>query len=140
MTIKPYATTPKLTRQECDGLFQSPTDRIDLRALTEADIMPLIRVVQNFLMRNGYEALKKNVYIKPEDLAQRWDLSISCLNNWRLHGVGPIYMKTGPGPKASVRYPLFGKYGVLDHEQRKHFFSTEDERMQSVSNMEGRVA
>lgn len=140
MTAKPYTTTPKLTREECDGLFLPNVDRIDLRMLRDSDIPILLRVMQNHLTRNGHEILNNNIYIKPDDLADRWQMSISCLNAWRLYGVGPVYMKTGPGPKANVRYPMLGKHGILEFERRHHFVSTEDERMQSAVSAEGRAA
>ena len=68
-----------------------------------------------------------NVFLKPEALAKRWELSISCLNHWRFTGGGPTYIKTGPGPKAQVRYPLFGVNGVLMFERERMFHSTAQE-------------
>lgn len=136
MTAKPYAKTPKLTRAECEGLFLPNIDRIDLRALRDGDIPILLRVIQNYLTRHGYESLSTNIYIKPDDLANRWQMSISCLNAWRINAVGPVYMKTGPGSKANVRYPMLGKHGVLEFERTHHFASTQDERIQqSLSNV-----
>jgi hypothetical protein len=49
-------------------------------------------------MAHGITVVTDNLFLKPEHLAQRWELSISCLNNWRFTGGGPIYIKTGPGP------------------------------------------
>lgn len=97
---------------------------INLHALTASDITPIFDALNNYLQQQGLALITDNVFLKPEMLAKRWELSISCLNNWRFSGGGPTYIKTGPGPKAQVRYPMFGENGVLDFERQRHYRST----------------
>ncbi len=35
--------------------------------------------------------------ITPETLADRWNLSIATLSQWRWNGRGPVYLKIGRG-------------------------------------------
>ena len=130
------ALVETITYTSEDGLFLSPMDRIDLHALRQADIAPLLKILQKFLQRNGYSVITQNIFMKPEHVAQRWGLSISCLNNWRYVGDGPIYMKTGPGPKAQVRYPLLGHGGILDFEQKCGFISRGDEQQGALHSLQ----
>ena len=87
-------------------------------------------------MAHGITVVTDNLFLKPEHLAQRWELSISCLNNWRFTGGGPIYIKTGPGPKANVRYPILGAGGVLEFEQQRCFRSTTEESQRLAASSE----
>lgn len=101
---------------------------IDLHAIKAADIPLILEAVNRFFLDNGLHVITDNVFLRPDMLAKRWELSISCLNNWRFTGGGPLYMKTGPGPKAKVRYPILGRHGVLDFEQQHLFRSTTQDK------------
>ncbi len=101
--------------------------QVDLNALKPADIPQIFDALTSYFQRHGLALVTDNVFLKPEALAKRWELSISCLNHWRFTGGGPIYIKTGPGPKAQVRYPLFGANGVLMFERERMFQSTAQE-------------
>jgi hypothetical protein len=100
---------------------------VDLESLSPGDIPAILQAVHRYLMQNGLALITENVFLKPEALARRWELTISCLNNWRFTGGGPHYIKTGPGPKAQVRYPLMGNHGVMEFEEKHCFHSTSEE-------------
>jgi hypothetical protein len=100
---------------------------INLDALSASDISPIFNALHHYLRQHGLALVTDNVFLKPENLAKRWGLSISCLNNWRFTGGGPVYIKTGPGPKAQVRYPMLGENGVLMFEQKRMYRSTAQE-------------
>lgn len=100
---------------------------VNLEELTSADIPAVLEAVHRYLTANGLALITENIFLKTEALARRWELSASCLNHWRFTGGGPIYIKTGPGPKAQVRYPLLGKNGVMDFEERRLYRSTAQE-------------
>lgn len=101
---------------------------IDLDALKATDIPVILEAMQQYFLDHGLHVITDNVFMRPDILAKRWELSISCLNNWRFTGGGPLYMKTGPGPKAKVRYPMLGRHGVLDFEQQHLFRSTTQDK------------
>ena len=101
--------------------------QIDLDALTPNEVPALIAALQRIILNSNFSLISENIFLKPEMLAARWDISISCLNNWRLTGEGPHYMKVGPGPKAQVRYPLIGERGILAFEAARTFASTTQE-------------
>jgi hypothetical protein len=101
--------------------------QIDLSNLQPADIPQIFDALTSYFQRHGLALVTDNVFLKPEALSKRWELSISCLNHWRFTGGGPVYIKTGPGPKAQVRYPLFGENGVLMFERQRLFQSTAQE-------------
>jgi hypothetical protein len=100
---------------------------IDLDDLTPRDVQNIFDAVNLYLQQNGLSLITDNVFLKPEMLAKRWELSISCLNNWRFTGGGPAYIKTGPGPKAQVRYPMLGENGILSFERQRLYRSTTEE-------------
>ena len=100
---------------------------INLDALSASDISPIFDALDYYFQRYGLALITDNVFLKPHSLAKRWSLSISCLNNWRFTGDGPAYIKTGPGPKAQVRYPMFGENGILEWERRRLYRSTAEE-------------
>ena len=100
---------------------------VDLESLSPGDSPALVEAVHRYLMQNGLALITENVFLKPEALARRWELSISCLNHWRFTGGGPHYIKTGPGPRAQVRYPLMGNHGVLQFEESRLYHSTTQE-------------
>lgn len=109
---------------------------IDLDNLQATDITPTLNALHRFFMAHGITVVTDNLFLKPEQLARRWELSISCLNNWRFTGGGPIYIKTGPGPKANVRYPILGAGGVLEFEQQRCFRSTTEESQRLAASSE----
>lgn len=100
---------------------------IDLDALKASDIPHILEAVNRHLLEQGLYAITDNIFVRPEVLAKRWELSLSCLSHWRFTGGGPLFMKTGPGPKAKVRYPLLGRNGVLDFESQRLYGSTAEE-------------
>lgn len=100
---------------------------IDLDALKVSDVPAVLEAVNQLLLTQGFHVITDNVFLRPDMLAKRWGLSLSCLGNWRYLGGGPFYMKTGPGLKAKVRYPMLGKNGVLDFEAQRLFNSTSAE-------------
>lgn len=40
----------------------------------------------------------------PKDLADRWQITVETLSNWRVKGSGPSYMKLGQGKQSKVMY------------------------------------
>ena len=86
---------------------------IDLQALKAADIPLILEAVNKFFLDHGLHVITDNVFMRPDMLAKRWELSISCLNNWRFTGGGPPYMKTWPGPEAKRRYPLLRQHPAI---------------------------
>lgn len=61
-------------------------------------------------------------FLNPFELANRWGLSAKTLQRWRLEGRGPVFAKMGK----RVSYPLHGKDGVLDYENRIIYRSTSE--------------
>jgi hypothetical protein len=41
----------------------------------------------------------------PQWVSEDLGITTSALAHWRVQGVGPKFIKLGPGPKAPVRYP-----------------------------------
>ena len=79
--------------------------QVDLDALGPADIPKVLEAVHRYLMENGLALITENIFLKTEALARRWELSESCLSHWRFTGGGPVYIKTGPGPKSAGALP-----------------------------------
>lgn len=52
-----------------------------------------------------------------QDLAKRWKISVKTLQDWRLRGNGPVFLKLGK----SVRYPL---EEILAYEEKNRATST----------------
>jgi phage terminase Nu1 subunit (DNA packaging protein) len=58
-----------------------------------------------------------DVYLTPVQLGQRWKMSTNTLQNWRVQGLGPKFVKMGEGRSSRVLYHLDD---VLTYEaQRK---------------------
>jgi hypothetical protein len=57
-------------------------------------------------------------YLTPEQLCERWKVSMRCLEKWRLEGKLPVYMKVQGSQKAIIRYPLHEENGVLALEKQ----------------------
>ncbi len=47
-----------------------------------------------------------NEILTPQQLAERWSMSVGTLQNWRLKGKGPSYIKLGEGRATKVLYRL----------------------------------
>lgn len=45
------------------------------------------------------------VYLTPEELADRWRVTVKTLANWRSNGTGPKYLKLGGKRNTRVMYP-----------------------------------
>ena len=101
--------------------------QIDLDHINPAEVPVILQALRRAIAMSQFSLVTEDIFLKPEMLAARWDISISCLNNWRLTGEGPNYVKVGPGPKAQVRYPLLGDKGVLDFEAARTYASTTQE-------------
>ncbi len=101
--------------------------QIDLNNITPADVPMILHALRRVIAMSQFSSVTEDIFLKPDMLAARWEISISCLNNWRLTGEGPSYVKVGPGPKAQVRYPLVGNWGVLDFEASRTYRSTTQE-------------
>ena len=107
---------------------------VDLESLSPGDIPSILEAVHRYLMTNGLALITENIFLKTESLARRWELSESCLNHWRFQGGGPFFMKTGPGPKAQVRYPLLGQNGIMHFEESHLFRSTAQDSANNTNN------
>lgn len=46
------------------------------------------------------------IFITPEQLAARWQMSKDTLANWRVKHTGPTYTKIGMGKNTKVLYKL----------------------------------
>jgi hypothetical protein len=46
------------------------------------------------------------VLLTTRELAERWRLTDWTLRQWRAHGIGPAYLRLGPGRASEVRYRL----------------------------------
>lgn len=44
-------------------------------------------------------------YLTPEELAQRWNVTVKTLANWRSKKQGPSYLKLGGKRNTRVMYP-----------------------------------
>lgn len=47
---------------------------------------------------------KRPALMKPAEVAAELGVKVGTLAKWRTQGVGPRFLKLGPGPKADVRY------------------------------------
>lgn len=47
-----------------------------------------------------------NEILTPQQLAERWSMSVGTLQNWRVKGKGPRYIKLGEGRATKVLYRL----------------------------------
>lgn len=72
-------------------------------------------------------------FLTPEELSERWGVTMRCLEKWRLQGKPPVYMKIQGSEKGSIRYPLYVKDGVLDAEAKWLRSSTTDVGNDDVS-------
>lgn len=61
-------------------------------------------------------------FLSELELANRWGLSPKTLQRWRSLGTGPLFAKFSK----KVGYPLDGRDGVLDWEQRILYRSTSE--------------
>lgn len=68
------------------------------------------------------QASAERCFISELELANRWGLSPKTLQRWRTLGKGPLFAKFSK----KVAYPLEGKGGVLDWEQRILYRSTSE--------------
>jgi hypothetical protein len=57
-------------------------------------------------------------YLTPEQLCERWQVSMKAIEKWRLEGKPPTYLKVQGTRCAVIRYPLHGDNGVLDVERK----------------------
>ena len=91
-----------------------------------SNINELIIALQNMIEQEGIKAITSNVYLLPEELAERWRIEPTCLGNWRVKGDGPVFMKLSEGLRAKVRYPLFGEKGIAALETKRLRSSTSE--------------
>ena len=47
-----------------------------------------------------------NEILTTQQLAERWSMSVGTLQNWRVKGKGPSYIKLGEGRATKVLYRL----------------------------------
>ena len=78
--------------------------------------------VQNHLKSMGLSIQ----HITPEQLCERWQVTMKTLEKWRLQGKPPVYLKLQGGQKSIIRYPLHTENGVLDVESKWLRSSTTD--------------
>lgn len=57
-------------------------------------------------------------YISPEELSERWNISVRTLEDWRLKGKPPVFMKIQGSHRAKIAYPLNAEGGVLEVEKQ----------------------
>ena len=79
-------------------------------------------IVQNHLKNIGLSIR----HITPEQLCERWQVTMKTLEKWRLQGKPPVYLKLQGGQKSIIRYPLHTENGVLDVESKWLRSSTTD--------------
>jgi hypothetical protein len=65
-------------------------------------------------------------FLTPEQLAERWQVTLKTLETWRQQGKPPIYMKVQGSKKALIRYPLAIENGVIAVEAQWLRSSTTD--------------
>ena len=46
----------------------------------------------------------ENQMLTPQEVSQLIKISVSTLENWRMQGRGPKFIKLGGGPRGHVRY------------------------------------
>jgi len=97
---------------------------INLAKLTPGDIPKILDAVNVYLVSTAYTPVTKNIFITTRQLALRWEISASRLNQYRVIGEGAPYTKIGTGIRGKVRYPLLGKMGLLQYENKNTFRST----------------
>jgi hypothetical protein len=97
---------------------------IPIDTLKSSYLAVVLEDLQRFFQRHQFNPLIQNIFLTPQQLAERWAMSESNLNHWRSVGYGPVFAKLGPGLRAKVRYPVFGEGGVLSFEHQNHYEST----------------
>ncbi len=45
-------------------------------------------------------------FLTETQLAQRWQMTVKTLQEWRRRRIGPCFLKIGAGARARVRYPF----------------------------------
>lgn len=50
--------------------------------------------------------MTEQIFLSPDDLAKRWQMSKDTLANWRIKKTGPVYTKIGAGRNTKVLYRL----------------------------------
>lgn len=56
--------------------------------------------------------------LTPKELCNRWKVADNTLRQWRVKGIGPVYIKLGEGRAAEVRYRI---EDIEDFEQRNQY-------------------
>lgn len=91
---------------------------------SKEDIQALVtESVKQCLRKEGYG----ETYLTPDQLCERWQITVKALEKWRLEGKPPVFMKVQASKKAIIRYPLHGADGVLDVERKWLRCSTTDQ-------------
>jgi len=108
-----------------DGRYQYP--EINIQSISKYrkiyEISLMLSVIENEMekiMKNEeIKNLVKNLvkaeikklgfderYISPEELSERWNISVRTLEDWRLKGKPPVFMKIQGSHRAKIAYPL----------------------------------
>nr|BDD45316.1 hypothetical protein 35 [bacterium] len=56
-------------------------------------------------------------YYTSAQLAKRWGITEKTLENWRWQHKPPVFIKIQASKKGLIRYPFYGKDGVLETEK-----------------------
>lgn len=88
----------------------------------------IIKHLVTEVIENEIESEKpEERYLTPEQLCDRWQITLRTLDAWRLRGKSPIFLKIQGGVRSHVRYPLYAKGGILDVEAQWLRGSTTDQ-------------
>lgn len=74
-------------------------------------------IISETVKKQLEQAAATEIFLTPEQLCERWKVSMRCLEKWRLEGKPPAYMKVQKSQRAIIRYPLHGEGGIIDIER-----------------------
>ncbi len=94
--------------------------------MNQPDPKELQCIVKELVNQTLQESGNAEKFLTPEQLAERWQITLKCLEAWRLQGKPPTYMKVQASKRALIRYPLNVPNGVLDVEAQWLRTSTTD--------------
>lgn len=109
--------------QQASGYVTAAIDSLD----TVMDIagdrsVPIVEDVTELLTK-ARAHLGNSLFLKTEELAERWRCSEGLLHNWRVSGYGPVFVRPGGKKRGRVLYSI----SAIESWERENAFSSTTE-------------
>tara|TARA_E500000305_G_scaffold108776_1_gene111923 strand:+ start:138 stop:929 length:792 start_codon:yes stop_codon:yes gene_type:complete len=120
-SVAPARTSGKGSHvQQASGYVTSAIDALD----TVLDIAgdrsaPIVDDVTEMLTK-ARAHLGNSLFLKTEELAERWRCSEGLLHNWRVSGYGPVFVRPGGKKRGRVLYSI----SAIESWERENAFSS----------------